>query len=304
MFSAPVYHLHPIFVFQLNDFNIDAKNYIQYLKPYFFTLAWDDYLYRQHQLTFLIQYALRNQPIDQDTNLLFRQYYSGETPESTLKAFIQQLDTEQLSNFKDILPTRRRAMQAFRLSCHHSTLTITPVADQHFIQKEGHTLDTVTDWRTIERIFNPPPKEMLSQELEIIIQCLAKKIIAYHPNLVAIDIFVHFTQIVAEPNKSATNSPEGIHQDGMDYIVSGLVIDRENVCGGKSAIFNGSCIEDVLFETTLQPSYGLFQPDKNTQLWHVVEPIIPKDPTKPAYRSSIGIDFDLHYSTTMQQHAP
>lgn len=295
---------HPIFVFQLGDFNIDAESYIRHLKPYFFDLAWDDYLYRQHQLSFLIQHVLNNELIDRDTNALFGQYYSGETTESVLAPFIQQLSQDQLTHFKNITPTRRRAMQAFQVTVNNSTCNLAPVAEHHFIQKEGHTLDTVKDWRTMQRIFNPPPSAMLTSELEQLIQGLTKKIISYHPDLIAIDVFVHFTQIVAEPYKSATNSPEGIHQDGMDYIVSGLVIDRENVCGGKSLIFNGSCAENVLFETTLQPSYGLFQPDKNTQLWHVVEPIMPKDQTKPAYRSTIGIDFDLHYSTTTVPSTP
>lgn len=296
MMSHPLHH--PIFVFQLEDFNIHAESYIRHLRPYFFELAWDDYLYRQHQLSFIIQHALNNESIDEDTNELFGQYYSGKTTDRVLAPFIQQLSLEQLTLFKGITPTRRRAMKAFRMAVDNPIFNLTPLAEQQFVQREGHTLDTVKDWRTMTRTFNPPPAQMLTIELEQLIQGLTEKIIRYHPSLVAIDVFVHFTQIVAEPYKSATNSPEGIHQDGMDYIVSGLVIDRENVCGGKSMIFNGSCSKNVLFETTLQPSYGLFQPDKNTQLWHLVEPIIPKDQSKPAYRSTIGIDFDLHYSTS------
>ncbi|MDY3245082.1 2OG-Fe dioxygenase family protein [Campylobacter sp.] len=37
--------------------------------------------------------------------------------------------------------------------------------------------------------------------------------------------------------KKSTNSPEGIHQDGMDFIMSAFVIDRKNINGAKSIIY-------------------------------------------------------------------
>ena len=35
-------------------------------------------------------------------------------------------------------------------------------------------------------------------------------------------------------HQNATNAPEGIHQDGADYIVSALVLERKNIKGGKA----------------------------------------------------------------------
>lgn len=284
---------HPIYLFHLEDFNINAEQYIRYLRPYFFELAWDQYLYRQQQLTFIIQYTLPDHVVSDGLNNLFVKYYRGEVGEVALNLLIQRLSLEQLTNFRAINLTRRRAMQAFKVTFLSSDISIEPIEQQDFTQKHGLILETVTDWRKIKRVFNSPPKKMLTEELIGMIKALARKIMHYHANLVVINVFVHFTQIVAEPNCVATNSPEGIHQDGMDYIVSGLVIDRDNVDGGKSIIYTDNQGEEVLFETILKPKYGIFQPDRGTHLWHVVEPITPLDQSKPAYRSTIGIDFEL-----------
>jgi hypothetical protein len=135
---------------------------------------------------------------------------------------------------------------------------------------------------------------MISEDIYLIITQLAKRILRYHQAITSMTVCVHFTQIIASPNNTATNSPEGIHQDGMDYVVSALVIDRENVSGGKSIIFSANDAGKVLFETTLKPGHGIFQPDKGTDLWHIVEPITALDKTRPAYRSTIGFDFELH----------
>ena len=35
--------------------------------------------------------------------------------------------------------------------------------------------------------------------------------------------------IVTDPNQIVSNAPEGIHQDGCDYIVSALVLERNGI---------------------------------------------------------------------------
>lgn len=91
------------------------------------------------------------------------------------------------------------------------------------------------------------------------------------------------------PNQVSSNSPEGIHQDGMDYIVSALVVERNNVSGGKSIIYGADAITPLL-NITLQSGQGIFQPDKGTELWHEVTPISLINPNEPGYRSTIGFD--------------
>ena len=87
-----------------------------------------------------------------------------------------------------------------------------------------------------------------------------------------------------------SNSPEGIHQDGYDYIVSALVVERKNISGGISEIFANDKKSKIL-STTLQPGFGLLQPDLNTDLWHHVTKIQPTSDI--GFRSSIGFDIAL-----------
>ena len=84
----------------------------------------------------------------------------------------------------------------------------------------------------------------------------------------------------------------GIHQDGMDYIVSALVISRSNISGGRSIIYGNDKSTRIL-EVELCPGQGILQPDKNTQLWHDVTPIQSLDDISAGSRSTLGFDFTV-----------
>ena len=45
--------------------------------------------------------------------------------------------------------------------------------------------------------------------------------------------------------------------------------------------------------TTLEPGFGIFQPDLNTDLWHTVEQISVIQGEKHGLRSTIGLDFEI-----------
>ena len=53
----------------------------------------------------------------------------------------------------------------------------------------------------------------------------------------SVDMNVHQSFVQAFPEKAGSNAPEGIHQDGSDYIVSALVVDRGNIVGEISKIY-------------------------------------------------------------------
>ena len=64
-------------------------------------------------------------------------------------------------------------------------------------------------------------------------------------------ITVHHTFIFCKDGKKSTNSPEGIHQDGMDFIMSAFVIDKKNINGAKSIIYANDK-KTKIFETILK----------------------------------------------------
>ena len=73
-----------------------------------------------------------------------------------------------------------------------------------------------------------------------------------------------------------TNSPEGIHQDGMDFIVPALIIDRVNIQGGQSLVYDARGVPlrengypDFIEQSPnsrvlLPPGHGMLHPDRGS----------------------------------------
>lgn len=90
-------------------------------------------------------------------------------------------------------------------------------------------------------------------------------------------------------------APEGIHQDGSPYIVSGLVVERENIEGGVSKIYYDHKGQSSLaISTTLEVGEGIFQADTVNGYFHSISTIHRKDKAKEGYRSIIGFDIDYN----------
>ena len=101
---------------------------------------------------------------------------------------------------------------------------------------------------------------------------------------------------VAQPGD---NSPEGAHEDGVDYIVSALVINRHNLKGGQSQIIEQlpTGKKEIIYRRTLRPGEFVFQADTRdeliygTDLWHHVTPFTMAKPEKgEGWRDIIGLD--------------
>lgn len=96
------------------------------------------------------------------------------------------------------------------------------------------------------------------------------------------------------------NSPEGVHEDGAQYIVSALVINRENITGAETQIYEQLGNDrELIFNTILAPSEFAFQADTGEEhtfgndLWHYVTPIQPIDLSKKGIRDIIGFDIEI-----------
>ena len=88
----------------------------------------------------------------------------------------------------------------------------------------------------------------------------------------------------------AHNSPEGIHKDGANYIISAFVINKKNIIGGKSIIYNEN--KNKIYETIINNNEFIFQEDKN--LWHYVTPIETYDSNYNGIRDIIGLDIKIN----------
>ncbi|MER8383242.1 2OG-Fe dioxygenase family protein [Mesorhizobium sp. M1405] len=103
------------------------------------------------------------------------------------------------------------------------------------------------------------------------------------------NIKLHPYRIVARDGVNGKPAPEGLHQDGVDFIVSHM-IGRVNVTGGMSTITDASkrFLGDV--EMNLPNDFVICN-DRKT--FHDVSSIVTENPKMPfAYRDVLVITFE------------
>lgn len=86
---------------------------------------------------------------------------------------------------------------------------------------------------------------------------------------------VHQIRIVADEDHAGRPTPEGIHQDGFDYVAVSCV-GVQNLSGGTSVIVKGDDYCDVVFEADLSPGDMLIFSDR--LFAHYTSNIIPRLP--------------------------
>jgi hypothetical protein len=211
----------------------------------------------------------------------------------SLSAQINQLSPLQRAKFENIQPFRRRAFGKLIATRAPSGWQFARALSPPFVQKHGKVQYTNIDYRTLVRTFAEIDNRYITTRLFTqVLQGIAGQVHSYHPRIKKLEMLVHHVSVVTSAERIRGNSPEGIHQDGFDYIVSALVLERQQVAGGESQVFAGDKLTR-LCTVTLQPGQGILQPDKQSALWHQVTPVHPLLPARSGIRSSIGLDIAL-----------
>ncbi|MGA6181960.1 2OG-Fe dioxygenase family protein [Stenotrophomonas sp. NPDC101269] len=105
-------------------------------------------------------------------------------------------------------------------------------------------------------------------------------------------LVVHQMLTVAGLAGGTEPAPEGIHQDGADFIVSALVVRRRGIHGGVSRVRRGPT-GPVHLERALAEGEGIFQPDTRSPWWHEVSTIHADAAAFEGYRMILGVDAHL-----------
>jgi len=107
------------------------------------------------------------------------------------------------------------------------------------------------------------------------------------------NINVHQVRQIAYPNRTSSNSPEGIHKDGCDFVVPALVLNRYNINGGISYVYTENKRE--LYNKILNKNEFILMNDRN--LYHHVSPIQfhPNNDIykNEGYRDILGLDINI-----------
>lgn len=265
----------PIFLFDYKDIGVDIVALKSKIASFYGEFQPDYYLLHKRKIDFLFQ-----------NNLLKSKDYTIDIASLDLPNGI----TKTLDSF---VSNRKRLISEYRIKIKEKDINILRIPSPpplFFVQVNANSLEKL-DYRHYARKFKELPNELFDDNLVEIIKFVFLEIKKFLDFSEA-HLIIHHTLIECINGESATNSPEGSHQDGMDYIVSAFVVESQNICGAKSILY----LEDKktkIFQTTLKEGQGILQADKDSFLWHKVTDIQPIHSDLPAFRSSIGFDIEI-----------
>jgi hypothetical protein len=98
---------------------------------------------------------------------------------------------------------------------------------------------------------------------------------------------VHQFRIEAHPGEAGHPTPEGLHRDGVDFVLV-LLIRRWNIVSGTTTIHDLDSRQLGSF-TLADPFDAALVDDR--RVYHGVTPVEPLDPFSPAYRDVLVATF-------------
>jgi hypothetical protein len=98
---------------------------------------------------------------------------------------------------------------------------------------------------------------------------------------------VHQFRIEARTGESGRPTPEGMHRDGVDYVLV-LLISRRNIASGVTSVHD--LAGRTLGQFTLTNTFDAALVD-DARVMHGVTPVEPVDASQPAYRDVLVVTF-------------
>jgi hypothetical protein len=98
---------------------------------------------------------------------------------------------------------------------------------------------------------------------------------------------VHQFRIEARPGEAGLPTPEGLHRDGVDYVLV-LLVRRRNIESGTTMIYGKA--GDRLGSFTLVEPFDAALVDDD-RVFHGVTPVVALDPAEPAHRDVLVVTF-------------
>ena len=98
---------------------------------------------------------------------------------------------------------------------------------------------------------------------------------------------IHQFRIEAREGEEGRPTPEGMHRDGVDWVLV-LMVRRENVASGETTIYD--LVKRPLGSFTLAAPLDSALVD-DSRVYHGVTPVVPLDPRRPAYRDVLVVTF-------------
>lgn len=100
-------------------------------------------------------------------------------------------------------------------------------------------------------------------------------------------IEAHQFRIEANSTQHGNPTPEGVHRDGVDYVLV-MMVKRENISSGTTEMFNLN--KQLVGSFTLEQAFDCAFVDDH-QSFHGVTPVEQIDKAKPAFRDVLVLTF-------------
>jgi len=140
----------------------------------------------------------------------------------------------------------------------------------------------------IERWFEPiEPQFGEGSSLDTIIRCCRAMFGGLAPQVEEWHVEVHQFRIEARQAEAGRPTPEGLHRDGVDYVLV-LLINRQNIASGVTTIHGDAGA--LLGQFTLTTPFDAALVD-DRRVAHGVTPVEPIVPNLPAYRDVLVVTF-------------
>lgn len=137
----------------------------------------------------------------------------------------------------------------------------------------------------IERWFEPIRPEVVAGATFTRIVAFCLELFAPLQPDAAWHIECHQFRIEARPEAAGQPTPEGVHRDGVDYVLV-LLVSRVNIESGTTTVHGLDGREIGSF--TLANAFDAALVD-DTRVMHGVTPVRPVDPARPAYRDVLVV---------------
>jgi hypothetical protein len=138
----------------------------------------------------------------------------------------------------------------------------------------------------IERWFEPITEAVgTSEAMRAVLRFATTFFGSLVPQVARWHVEVHQFRIEAAPDAPGEPTPEGVHRDGVDYVLV-LMVDRHNIASGTTTIHapGGATLGSF---TLTQPLDAALLDDSCVH--HGVTPVLPLDPDKPAHRDVLVV---------------
>ncbi len=140
----------------------------------------------------------------------------------------------------------------------------------------------------IDRWFEPITDDIgTSRSLQTILAWSRDMFGSLAPATRAWDVEVHQFRIEASATQAGQPTPEGVHRDGVDYVLV-LLVQRTNIASGTTTIHGPG--GETLGSFTLTDPFDAALVD-DARLSHGVTPVEPIDPARPGYRDVLVVTF-------------